>query len=452
VRHRTSRCAAAGLIARAFAAIIATMTCKLEVSSFAMIAALSAAATLGCTPEDPPSVFTATIGSGESGDGDEGDPECGDGVLQSGEECDLGPQNADNATCTPSCEIAECGDGNVLAGAEDCDDGNDINTDGCVLNCQLASCGDGFTQAGVEICDDGNSDEADGCTSTCTTGTCADGVIQDGEQCDDGNMITSDDCPACQVAFCGDGYVQQGVEFCDDHNIEPNDACTYPFCRHNLCGDGVLYEGMEECDDGNAIAGDECTATCTTPFCGDGVKHVGVEECDDGNDVDDDYCTNACISLLYFVEGPQVDVDEADLGGWEECWSGTFGNNYPGLTNTILGMQCTGSKLLIGCRPAGASVFTLLAMGERDDVLFNTGQGNVTHDANGVSWYFSGDWSMGFADEGTGVQRNSCDVANVSPTLRMCWHTSGDSITSGYRCGSNFPFGNNWERVIMHAD
>jgi cysteine-rich repeat protein len=237
----------------------------------------------------------------------------------------------------------------------------------------------------------------------------------------------------------------------DDGNLEDNDACTYPFCQHNLCGDGVLYEGVEECDDGNAIGGDECTLTCTTPFCGDGVKHIGVEECDDGNDVNDDFCTNDCTSLLYFVEGPQVNVDEADLGGWEVCWTGAYNNFYPGLTATILGEQCTGGMLLLGCRPAGSQVFTLLAMGEREDVLHDTGQGNVTWDANGVSWYFDENWSMGFADEGTGVNRNSCDVSNVSPTLRLCWHTSSNAISDGYRCGNTFPW-QNWERVIMHAN
>jgi cysteine-rich repeat protein len=436
--------------------IVATMTCKLEFSSLTMIAALAASPALGCTPDDRTGIsVSATMGDGDgdetSGDGD-GDPECGDGTVQVGEECDLGSQNAADGLCTPSCEIAECGDGNVYAGMEECDDGNLVNTDGCVLNCELATCGDGFTQVGVELCDDANTDEADGCTSSCTPGMCADGVIQDGEQCDDGNVDTSDDCPACQVAYCGDGYVRQGVEFCDDGNLESNDACTYPLCEHNLCGDGVLYEGVEACDDGNDIGGDECTLSCELPFCGDGVKHIGVEECDDGNDIDDDFCTSACISLLFFTEGPQENVDEADLGGWETCWTGTYSNFYPGLTGTILGEQCTGSKLLLGCRPVGAQVFTLVAMGEREDVLFDTGNvNNATHDANGVSWYFDESYSMGFADEGTGVQRNSCDVAQVSPTLRMCWHTSGNAISSGYRCGNNYP-GNNYERVIMHAD
>jgi len=122
------------------------------------------------------------------------------------------------------------------------------------------------------------------------------------------------------------------------------------------------------------------------------------------------------------------------------------------LTNTILGQQCTGSKLLIGCRPVGATTFTLLAMGERDDVIFDVGIGQAaTHEANGVAWYFNSGYSWGFALGGDTVQRNSCDVANTNPQYRMCWHTSGDAISSGYRCGNNYPW-NEYERVIMHAD
>ncbi|HLT40311.1 MAG TPA: DUF4215 domain-containing protein, partial [Enhygromyxa sp.] len=104
-------------------------------------------------------------------------------------------------------------------------------------------------------------------------------------------------------------------EMCDDGNLDNDDGCVAPFCVEATCGDGFVYEGMEECDDGNVVAGDTCTDTCTVAFCGDGVKHVGVEECDDGNGVDDDFCTNDCIQLLYFVEGPQVDVPEDTLGG-----------------------------------------------------------------------------------------------------------------------------------------
>ena len=37
-------------------------------------------------------------------------PECGDGKLDPGEECDLGPMNSDNGLCTSSCALSVCGD------------------------------------------------------------------------------------------------------------------------------------------------------------------------------------------------------------------------------------------------------------------------------------------------------------------------------------------------------
>ncbi|WP_106390271.1 DUF4215 domain-containing protein [Enhygromyxa salina] len=241
-------------------------------------------------------------GDGDPGDGD-GDPngDCGDGVVQSGEECDLGPENSESGQCTPNCFIASCGDGFVYEGFEDCDDGNPDNTDDCVEGCVAASCGDGFVHEGVEMCDDGNDDDADGCNSMCLPGSCGDGIIQMGEQCDDGNADTSDDCPACQLAFCGDGFIQAGVEVCDDGNTETNDACISPACVPATCGDGYLWEGMETCDDGNDDDGDMCPGSCEPGFCGDGFKWVGVEECDDGNMVDDDGCDNMCVAASDYV-------------------------------------------------------------------------------------------------------------------------------------------------------
>lgn len=59
-----------------------------------------------------------------------------------------------------------CGDG-VLDSGEQCDDGNDDNRDGCLENCQFATCGDGVVRRHIEQCDDGNDDEDDDCTSIC---------------------------------------------------------------------------------------------------------------------------------------------------------------------------------------------------------------------------------------------------------------------------------------------
>ena len=206
-----------------------------EEPSDTLVSTFSTTAPMETTGTDTdPTATDPTMGSDSaSGDGD-GDPdtdtsanaECGDGAVQAGEQCDLGPDNSATGQCTPDCQINVCGDGYVYEGFEDCDDGNSINTDDCVEGCALAACGDGFVHEGVEMCDDGNDDETDECTSLCVSANCGDGIIQEGEQCDDGNMDTSDDCPACQFAFCGDGFTWAGMEECDDANDVDDDSCT----------------------------------------------------------------------------------------------------------------------------------------------------------------------------------------------------------------------------------
>jgi cysteine-rich repeat protein len=257
--------------------------------------------------------FTITLGDGDgddtgSGDGDgDGDPgdgdgdgdgdtggDCGNSMVEPGEQCDQGADNSATGNCTPECQIASCGDGYVYEGFEACDDGNDVNTDACVLNCATASCGDGFLQDGVEVCDDGNDDNTDECNDLCLMTSCGDGVVQAGEQCDDANADDTDECPTtCQLAFCGDGFIQADTfEICDDGNLLDNDGCV-GLCVPAVCGDGLLWEGMEDCEDGNMID-DACTSACTDAYCGDGFHWQGMEDCDDGNMVDDDACANDC--------------------------------------------------------------------------------------------------------------------------------------------------------------
>ena len=112
---------------------------------------------------------------------------------------------------------AVCGNGK-LESPEECDDGNTTSGDGCDSGCKTEFCGDGVVNNNGEECDDGNTDSGDGCSADCLIEQlekCGDGVLDDGEECDDGNTTSGDGCSAeCIVEKCGDGVVQDGEE-CD---------------------------------------------------------------------------------------------------------------------------------------------------------------------------------------------------------------------------------------------
>lgn len=61
--------------------------------------------------------------------------DCGDGVVDPDEACDLGDGNGPTTACTIACTRHRCGDG-LLAWPEECDDGNSIDADGCDAGCR----------------------------------------------------------------------------------------------------------------------------------------------------------------------------------------------------------------------------------------------------------------------------------------------------------------------------
>lgn len=274
-------------------------------------------------------------------------PLCGNGTVDSGEDCDDGNSN-NNDDCTNLCLNATCGDGivwNAGSGTEQCDDGDGSNNNACTNACLSAVCGDGIVWnlgGGSEACDDGDSNNNNDCTNACLNATCGDGIVWNagtgtetcdgdgagnggetatcdtdctaascgdgtlnltaGETCDDGNAINNDDCTnVCTPADCGDGIVWNqgaGSEECDDANANNNDDCT-SFCRNATCGDDFVWNqgtGTEECDNGalnSDTEADACRTTCVNAACGDEVVDTG-EECDDGNASEIDGCTTAC--------------------------------------------------------------------------------------------------------------------------------------------------------------
>lgn len=107
---------------------------------------------------------------------------CGNGLVQSGEQCDDSNTN-DGDGCSETCQVelgwacneepsvctTNCGD-EIVAGAEQCDLGaENSNAGACTLACRNAVCGDGFIQEsnGGETCDDSNAIGGDGCSASC---------------------------------------------------------------------------------------------------------------------------------------------------------------------------------------------------------------------------------------------------------------------------------------------
>ena len=259
---------------------------------------------------------------------------CGDGYLATSEGCDDG-NSVDGDECSNACKAADCGDGMMGAG-EDCDDGNTIDDDECTNLCKSPFCGDGNVGAS-EACDDGaqNGDDQ-ACKMDCTLAMCGDALVQISvEACDDGNQVDDDGCANdCTLASCGDGMVQMG-EQCDDDDRDDTNACTN-LCKTPICGDLIKTPMlMEECDLGGMNNDNAaCTATCKSAKCGDNLLQTDVEECDDGNMVNEDACTTACVPAKcgdQIVQNVKEDCDDGNDNNDDGCAACKFtcGNAMP---------------------------------------------------------------------------------------------------------------------------
>jgi fibro-slime domain-containing protein len=230
---------------------------------------------------------------------------CGNGVLDPGEQCDDTNIVGDDG-CSALCQIEAnwvcptigeacqylgvCGNGKLTSN-KTCDDNNTKSGDGCSSDCQtvepgwlcpvpgkkcIPECGNGKVELG-KACDDGKTINGDGCSSTCqiepgwsclgspsvcTKSVCGNGILETGEGCDCGKDPAQlpTDCTGPNGLFNGDG---SGC----------STTCTKePICRGTAgsgtthacaatCGNGNLEAG-EACDDGNLIKGDGCSPTC----------------------------------------------------------------------------------------------------------------------------------------------------------------------------------------------
>jgi cysteine-rich repeat protein len=153
------------------------------------------------------SVSTVFNGTTDFGDFLLQEPDCGNGQLEFGEQCDDGNNDGGDG-CSPICRVEVCGNGTVDPG-EECD--GDPN---CTNFCTI--CGNGIVRTPGEECDAGaqNGVAGSGCSATCKVTICGNGVREEGEQCDlgeaNGGSLSFCD-TSCRIKSVGMGGVEGSI-------------------------------------------------------------------------------------------------------------------------------------------------------------------------------------------------------------------------------------------------
>lgn len=242
---------------------------------------------------------------------------CGDGIVEPGEECDLGSGNGLNTGCEKNCKFS-CVPADP---SRDCSysDKPCFVSNSSTCDTTTHACTQPQFQPNGTSC--GSATELKDCVSgSCIPVACGDGIPGPGEICDDGNLNNRDGCKSDCTLTCKVGS--------DCSNTTKGPALlTQPNCNIDVCNTNThtcYYQANQigqPCSSSNGtgacvkVSGTSFGA-CTTATCGNGTQDPG-EECDLGSG---NGPNTGCEQTCQFSCHTDADCDDTDpCNGTETC-------------------------------------------------------------------------------------------------------------------------------------
>lgn len=369
---------------------------------------------------------------------------CGDGVISSGEMCEIGESGGSLEACDSDADGTD--DGYI---SQICNSTCSAFEDNSAATCTPTSCGNGVVE-GDEQCDDGTANGRYGyCGSDCTYDTavfCGDGELSGGEMCDCGDADVFTSIPSTARAY-GASSVGSCTVFNGEYNASPSVSCAWDCSGPaSYCGDGEVT-GVEQCDGtddtwdgalcyGGTDAGDPCS---TSSDCGGGgtcggsgvyaaceTGYTRVLPCDDAAGASCTYTSNwtsvACTEIGACGDGtvdPDEECDDGNADGTDscttECTTNVCGDGYlyAGEEECDEGAEGNGA----GCDAAYGSTCSACTTSCRTTISSGAFCGDGT--INGSEYCDGSDIPYAYYDETTDSIYQSCDPSLVGESLTV---------------------------------